>query len=395
MEQNEVRKAETMRIQKRGFIGIMVCVFVLGCALGMGFGRLTDDGAGKVEISKSEYKEIKQYKDKYEKVDELWGHIQSEAYNEPNEEALIDGLCSGLFAGLGDRYSSYMTKEEYEQYETSITGSFEGVGITFNADDKGEYVVAGTIKGSPAEKAGIKQGDIIKKVDGKTYDTADKTATAIRGKKGTKVVLTIERDGKTKDYELTRDEIVTETVESDVLDGNIGYIKITEFDETTDEDFEKALDEIEKKDVKGFILDLRNNGGGLVDSSTHIADRILGKGVITYMEDRSGKKEYYRSDADKTRLPYVVLVNEYTASASEILTGAVKDMGQGKIVGIKTFGKGVVQISRKLSDGSAYKLTVMQYFSPEGHVINEKGIQPDYKVKGEKQQLEKAKELLK
>ncbi len=383
-----------MKIQKRGFIAVLALVFAAGCLLGTGIGRMTSDGTDRVAVSKSEYKEIKKYKDRYEKVDELLEHVENEAYNKPDDEDIIDGLCSGIFAGLGDKYSSYMTKEEYEQYESSLAGSFEGVGIMFSADDKGEFVVQGTTEGSPAEKAGIKEGDIIKKVDGKTYDDADKAASAIRGKKGTNVILTIERDGKTKDYELTRDEIITESVEDDVLDGNIGYIKITEFDDQTDEDFEKSLEKMEKKNVKGFILDLRNNGGGLVTSSTEIADMLLGKGVITYMEDRDGHKEYYKSDAEKTRLPYVILVNGYTASASEILTAAVKDMGQGKIVGTKTYGKGVVQITQTLSDGSAYKLTVMQYFSPEGNVINEKGITPDYKIKDEDEQLEKAKELL-
>ena len=383
-----------MKIQKKGLIALLLIVFVSGGLLGAGIGRLTDDGYGKVSISKEEYKEIKEYKDKYAKVDELWDHIQKEAYDEPKDEDMIDGLCRGLFAGLGDRYSAYMTKDEYEAYETSITGSFEGVGITFAADDTGAFAVIGTVEGSPAQKAGIKEGDIITKVDGKTYDNADAAAAAIRGKKGTKVKITVERDGKEKVYELTRDVIVNQSAESKVLDGNIGYIKLTEFDEHTDEDFEKALDELEKKNVKGFILDLRNNGGGLVDSSVNIADNLLGKGVVTYMEDRAGHKEYFKSDEDKTRLPYVILVNGSSASASEILTAAVKDFGQGKIVGTKTFGKGVVQITQKLSDGSAYKLTVMQYFSPDGNVINGKGIEPDYVVKGKTKQLEKAKELL-
>ncbi len=383
-----------MKIQKKGLIALLLIVFVSGGLLGAGIGRLTDDGYGKVSISKEEYKEIKEYKDKYAKVDELWDHIQKEAYDEPKDEDMIDGLCRGLFAGLGDRYSAYMTKDEYEAYETSITGSFEGVGITFAADDTGAFAVIGTVEGSPAQKAGIKEGDIITKVDGKTYDNADAAAAAIRGKKGTKVKITVERDGKEKVYELTRDVIVNQSAESKVLDGNIGYIKLTEFDEHTDEDFEKALDELEKKNVKGFILDLRNNGGGLVDSSVNIADNLLGKGVVTYMEDRAGHKEYFKSDEDKTRLPYVVLVNGSSASASEILTAAVKDFGQGKIVGTKTFGKGVVQVTQKLSDGSAYKLTVMQYFSPDGNVINGKGIEPDYVVKGKTKQLEKAKELL-
>lgn len=384
-----------MKIQKKGFIAILVIVFIAGCLVGTGIGRITFDGRDQVTISKEEYEKAKDLEKKYAKVDELRGYIDKEYYKVPDDEAIRDALCDGLFEGLGDKYSSYMTKEEYESYETSMMGQFEGVGVTFNEDEKGRYVVLETTEGSPADKAGIKPGDVITKVDGKTFDTIDKAAAAMRGKKGTKVTVTVKRDGEEKDFKMTRDEIKMKTVDSEVLDGNIGYIKISAFEDQTDEDFEKVLDEMEKNQVKGLIIDMRNNGGGLVDSSTNIADLLLGKGTITYMEDRDGKKDYYKSDEAKTRLPYVLLVNEYSASATEILTAAVKDDGQGKIVGQKTFGKGVVQISQKLSDGSGYKLTVLQYFSPKGNVINGKGVEPDYAVKGEEKQLEKAKELLK
>ena len=384
-----------MKIKKQGFIAIIVIVFLAGGLVGTAVGRIAFDGRDQVTISKSEYDEVKEYEKKYKKVEELRDQIDSEFYKEPDEQAIEDGLCKGLFEGLGDKYSSYMTKEEFESYETAVTGKYEGTGIIFNEDKQGRFVVQSTSEGSPAREAGIKKGDIIMKVDGKVYDDIDMAAFALRGNKGTKVTVMIKRGDDEKTFELTRDEITLQTVESKVLDGNIGYIKITDFEEQTDEDFDEALAELEKKQVKGMILDLRDNGGGLVDSSTNIADKLLGKGVITYMEDRDGRKDYYKSDEDKTRLPYVILVNENSASATEILAAAVKDIGQGKIVGTKTYGKGVVQISKKLSDGSGYKLTVLQYFSPNGNVIHEKGVKPDYEVKGEKKQLEKAKELLK
>ena len=376
-----------MKINKVSAIIIAITIFALGAGTGLGISNaLLSRGIQTPSSSSS---------DRYDKVEELWEIIDKNYYKKPNEEDMKDGLARGLFLGLGDKYSAYMTKEEYESYETSVTGEFDGIGITFQMNKEGEFEVISTVKDSPAEKAGVKKGDIITKVDGKEYDDADKIGAAMRGKRGTKVKVTFERDGKENTIELIRAHIITETVTTKVLDGNIGYIKISAFEEKTDADFNQALSEMESKAVKGLVIDLRDNGGGLVKSGVNIADKLLGKGDITYMEDRAGEKEYYRSDAACTQLPYVILVNGNTASASEILTAAVKDIGRGKIVGTKTYGKGVVQVSGKISDGSGYRLTIMQYFSPNGHAINEKGIKPDYVVKGKDAQLKKAEELIK
>jgi carboxyl-terminal processing protease len=220
-------------------------------------------------------------------------------------------------------------------------------------------------------------------------------AADIRGKDGTKVKLTIKHDGKEKTLEITRGKIVIDTVEGKMLKDKIGYIQINSFEKNTEKDYRNTFDSLEKKNMKGLIIDLRDNGGGLIEKAINIADTLMGKSVITYLEDRAGKREYFDSDEDQIDIPYVILVNGNTASASEILTAAVKDKGQGKIVGTKTYGKGVVQISGEISDGSGYKLTVAQYFSPDGKTINKKGVKPYYKVKGKKKQLEKAIELLK
>lgn len=377
-----------MKISKSRFVLIVVIVFALGAGAGFGAGefiqgykaQFTDD---QVSIS-----------DRYKKIDELYDIVEDQYYEDPDENDIEDGMAKGLFAGLGDKYSGYMTKEEYRSYEDSVMGEFEGIGITFQENKKGERVIISTVKGSPAQKAGLKKNDIILKVDGKEYDNVDKMAAAIKGKGGTKVKLLIKRGDKEKTYEITREQIVMDTVESKMMDGKIGYIKVTSFENHTETDYKEAFSKLESKGMKGFIIDLRDNGGGLIDPAIKIADTLLDKCTITYLEDRAGKKDYYNSDASHTDLPYVILVNGNTASASEILTAAIKDKGEGTIVGTKTYGKGVVQISDELSDGSGYKLTVMQYFSPTGKKINKKGVVPDIKIKGSKEQLNKAVDLL-
>ncbi len=376
-----------MKIKKTSATIIALLIFALGAATGLGISNAIMPGSSISSVSGDQ--------GRYDKVNELWDIIEKNYYIEPNEEDMKDGLARGLFIGLGDKYSAYMTKDEYESYETSVTGEFDGIGVTFQMNKDGEFEVISTVKNSPAEKAGVKKGDIITKVDGKEYDDADKIGAAMRGKSGTTVKVTYERDGKENTVTLTRAHIVTETVTSKMLDDNIGYIKISAFEEKTDADFESALSEMESKAARGVIIDLRDNGGGLVKSGVNIADKLLGKCVVTYMEDRKGDKEYYRSDSNCTQLPYVILVNGNTASASEILSAAVKDKGRGKIVGTQTYGKGVVQVSGKLSDGSGYRLTIMQYFSPNGKAIHEKGVKPDYVVKGKDAQLKKAEELIK
>lgn len=376
-----------MKIKKTSATIIALLIFALGAATGLGISNAIMPGSSISSVSGNQ--------GRYDKVNELWDIIEKNYYIEPNEEDMKDGLARGLFIGLGDKYSAYMTKDEYESYETSVTGEFDGIGVTFQMNKDGEFEVISTVKNSPAEKAGVKKGDIITKVDGKEYDDADKIGAAMRGKSGTTVKVTYERDGKENTVTLTRAHIVTETVTSKMLDDNIGYIKISAFEEKTDADFESALSEMESKAARGVIIDLRDNGGGLVKSGVNIADKLLGKCVVTYMEDRKGDKEYYRSNSDCTQLPYVILVNGNTASASEILSAAVKDKGRGKIVGTQTYGKGVVQVSGKLSDGSGYRLTIMQYFSPNGKAIHEKGVKPDYVVKGKDAQLKKAEELIK
>ena len=334
-----------------------------------------------------------------DKMAEIKGYIDTYYLNDYKEQDLINGAYEGYVAGLGDPYSSYMTKEAYDSWMASATGNYSGVGITFTENEDGAFEVLEVNPGSPADKAGVVPQDLILSVDGKTYTDSEVMASAIRGKKGTEVTLMIYHDEKEKEIKLIRDKITLESVTWEMLDNETGYIKISSFIENTGEDFQKALQAVEAKNAKGLILDLRNNGGGLVDQCVEVADEFLDKGVVCYVEDKNGKTETYDAENGKTNIPTVVLINESSASASEILAGALKDNGF-EIVGTKSFGKGVIQTTLTMNDGSALKLTIMQYLSPDKHVIHEKGIKPTVKVKDkeeteEDEQLEKAEELLK
>jgi carboxyl-terminal processing protease len=389
-----------MTMKKRTFALILCLTLLVGGGLmygGMQLAILAN--VGSVQVSVSEYENLKDINEKYAKLEQLYLTIEANFYKDVDKDALEVGMYKGLFTGLGDVYSTYMTKDEYEAWKASALGEFEGIGITFAQDDNGDFVIINTITGSPAEKAGLMAGDFILKVDGKEFTDLETLGTAIRGDAGSKVEVTYERDDKDFTISLIRAKIVTESVIYELRKDKIGYIKITGFEDQTSEDFTAALRDLEVKGAKGLIIDLRNNGGGLVDEGVQIADLLMGKGTITYLQDRKGKKEYYDSDAQKTSLPYVVLVNDGTASTSEIVAAAIKDSDDGQLVGITTFGKGIVQATTQLPDGDAIKLTIKQYFSPLGTTIHKIGVTPDYVVNDDPsldgdEQLNKALALL-
>lgn len=387
-----------MNSKKVKFIIFGLIVFIFGGICGIGVSKIYSDRGVfsfvNKKLSGSEYQEFKDMKKRYEKAEKLIALVKKYYYQDVKDEDINEGIYKGIFAGLGDKYSSYMTKKEYALYETAVTGEFEGIGVTVTENKNRQIEIINTIKDSPAEKEGLKKGDIIKKVDGKRYSELDKAVMAMRGRRGTTVQLVVLRKNKYLEFNVRRAKIVNNTVMEKIIEGNIGYIKITAFENKTAEAFIRALERMEKKGVKGLIVDLRDNGGGLVNAGVGVADKLLGKGLITFTKDKYGNKQYYKSDARKTRLPYVVLVNENTASASEIISAAIKDLGPGKIVGVRTYGKGVIQISQPVGDGSGLKLTIMQYFSPKGNVIHKKGVKPDYEVKGRQNQLKKAIQLL-
>lgn len=390
-------------MKKRSLIFVIIVSVLVG-ALIMG-GAIFFVGyasGGYMAITNDEYDNYKLLKEKYGKLAELEQYIQERYYVPVDEDKLKEGMYKGLFWGIGDPYSAYLTEDEYNEIMISTTGEYQGIGVTIAPDDNGLINVVSPIDGSPAADAGIRTGDKIVKVSGKSYngDSIDQAVAAMRGKPGTKVDLVVLRGDNEMEFHITRANIVMQSVRSEVLDGNIGYIRISSFEDKTAEDFKDQLRNMEVKQVKGLVIDLRDNGGGLVESSVNIADMLLDEGVVTYTEDRKGNKEYYKSAAGKTNLPYVILVNGGTASASEILTAAVKDHHGGKIVGTTTYGKGIIQSVEQLSSGDAVKLTIMQYFSPNGSVIHKVGIKPDVEVEAlatdtTDRQLQTAEDLLK
>jgi carboxyl-terminal processing protease len=262
---------------------------------------------------------------------------------------------------------------------TQTTGSYAGLGIYLDEKD-GRILVVAPIEDSPAEKAGIKSGDLILKVnDQEVLSTdMDKAISMMKGKEGIKVKLTVFREGTGNlDFNMTTSKITFKTVKSEMLDSNIGYIRITTFDENTAGAFNSALESLKSQNMKGLVIDLRDNPGGLLDTSTQIADKLVGEGNIVYTINNQGEKEEWKSDANKLNVPLVLLVNGGSASASEIVSGAVRDYKAGTLIGTKTFGKGLVQTIIGLKDGSGVKVTIAKYYTPSGECIQGIGITPD------------------
>jgi len=391
-----------MKLKKQNFLIIIIIVFLLGGGLTFGGMQVYNNGVlgGSVKIPAKEYAHYQQMNQRYGQLNQIYDIIQSDYYKAPNHTDLQTYMSKGLVAGLGDPYSVYMTKEEYDSWMAGTMGEFDGVGITFSTNQKGQMVVINTLPKSPAEKAGMHAGDLILAVDGKTYTDMDAAGAAMRGKAGTKVTITYSRNGNKETKTLVRAKIISESVTHKMLKNKIGYIRISAFEEHTAQDFATALKAMEAKQVKGLVIDLRENGGGLVEAGMQIANSLLDKGtMITYVQNRAGQKQTFYSKGPATTLPYAVLVDGGTASTSEILAAAIKDDGKHKLVGVKTFGKGIVQSTQTFKNGDALKLTVLQYFSPKGHTINKKGVTPDYVVKNSANQkkdpqLEKAIALL-
>ena len=330
-----------------------------------------------------------------------------------DEEKLKEGAIKGYIEGLGDPYTEYISADEMEDYLSDTMGNFVGIGIYMVKNtEKGKIQVLAPIKGSPAEKAGIQAGDLILTVDGVDYSADEMTIASnkIKGEEGTTVTIEVLRGTETKKYELKREKVKVNQVEGKVLSNNIGYINFTSFDETTADDFKAKFEELNKQGIKSLIIDLRNNGGGIVDQALQIADYVADKdSVLLYEVDKNNKETVKRAKTDPIiNMPIMILTNENTASASEILAGALKDLGKAKTVGTTTYGKGVIQQILKLSDGSGLKVTIEEYQTPNRNKIHKIGIAPDEEVKlpdsvtnvlnvteSEDTQLQKAIEMLK
>ena len=329
--------------------------------------------------------------------------IDQKYLGEINEQELYEGAIKGYISALNDKYSSYYTKEEIEELKVSLLGNYVGVGAYLQEDTTSNVIkVLLPIEGSPAKEAGIQVGDIITKVNGVEYTGKELTqaSAAMKGEEGTTVELEILRNGEKKTFTITRRSIKVYHIASEVIEDDVGYMYIQTFDEGCADEFKQKYNELKQKNIKSLVIDLRNNGGGIVDEALEILDCILEKNkVMLITVDKNGNEETSKSKSNPVvDVPIVVLVNGQTASASEIMAGALKDYNKAKIVGEKTYGKGVIQELMYLTNGSALKLTTNEYYTPNRNKINEIGITPDYEVELSDEtdtQLKKAIELLK
>ena len=301
---------------------------------------------------------------------------------EVDEESLKEGAIKRYIEGLGDPYTEYISAEDMQDYLEDTMGNFVGIGIYMVNDKKtNQIMVLSPIKGSPAEKAGIQPGDYIISVNGEQCTADDLTviSTKIKGEEGSTVKLQILRGEETLDFEITRENIIVNPVEGEVLENNIGYIEFSSFDENTAEGFKSKFEELKNQGIQSLIIDLRNNGGGIVDEALEIAGYIADKdSVLLYEVNKDNEEEVKKSENEPIiNMPIVILTNENTASSSEILAGALKDLGKAKIVGTKTYGKGVIQQILSLPDGSGIKITSEKYLTPNKTEINKVGITPD------------------
>ena len=325
-----------------------------------------------------------------------------------DEEKIVDETIKGYINGLDDEYSEYMTKDDWDEYQANALGNYVGIGIYMAKDSSGNIVIVQPIEESPAEEKGLKSGDIIVEVNGESVlgmDTSE-VAAKVKGKSGTTVNLKILRDEENLTFDVERKEIKVYHVKNELKENNIGYIKLSTFDEGCSSEFQKAFNKIQEKGAQKLIIDLRDNTGGLVDEALDIADMIVDKDktLLITVDSKEHKEKTTSPNEPIINMDIVVLVNEYSASASEILVGALKDNNKATIVGTKTYGKGVIQNVISMGDGSVLKLTTAEYFTPNEIKINKVGIEPDYTVELDKEekdqeeideQLNKAMELLK
>ena len=366
-----------MRHQKRFWQGALCGAL----AVLLGVGRVSC--AGRVPFPGGEEAVSRETKEKLSGIQAL---IQKEYIGEVDEDALQTGICQGYVGALGDPYSAYYDEEQTSALMETTQGEYGGIGVVLTQNlDTGVTAASSVYEDSPAMKAGMKDGDIIYQVEGRDVSgmALEEISGSIKGEKGTTVEITVLRGEEREEVTLTitRDTIQAETVKTRMLEDEIGYLAISEFDSVTLEQYREGLAELTAQGMEGLIVDLRGNPGGNLDTVCEILDLMLPEGLIVYTEDKDGNRQEFTSDeAQEVQVPLAVLVDGNSASASEIYAGAIQDYGIGQIVGTKTYGKGVVQTIYDLKDGTSLKLTVAEYFTPNGRNIDGEGITPDVEV---------------
>ena len=388
---------------KRHSFGKGLLCGILLCVITMGVGGCAAPYFYKMFTHTSLNKSLENETEITEKMEELNGYIDQYYLFDYTDEDVESGIYKGMMAGLGDVYTCYYTPDEYASFMESSNGNYSGIGAMLSQDySTGIITVVQVFEGSPAEEVGLQPDDILYKVKGEEVTGQDLSlvVTDLKGEEGTDVDISVMRGTEEIELTVTRRKIEVPTVESKMLTDTIGYIGITEFDDVTDDQFISALDELKNEGMQDLVIDLRNNGGGLVDVTCNILDQLLPEGLIVYTEDKYGNRQEEYSDAEHYfDGKMAVLVNGNSASASEIFAGAIKDYGVGILIGTQTFGKGIVQSLFPLSDGSAIKITVSRYYTPAGNNIHEVGIEPDIVLERDTEsaddnQLQKAIEVL-
>lgn len=313
--------------------------------------------------------------------------LDSFYFEEVDDEKAKDSIYKAYLSSYGDKYTVYYTADEYKKLTETTNGTFSGIGAVCQISSEGGILLVDVYESGAGYKAGLRSGDRIIQVDGTDVTDMDLSSAValVKGEKGTQVGLKIVRDGATSDYTVVRDEIEVQTVNYAITEDNIGYISVSQFENVTAKQFKAAIEDLKSEGAKGIIIDIRNNPGGLLTTVISMLNDILPNGLIVYTEDKDGnRKEYSDNDNEELDMPLAVLVNGNSASASEIFAGAIQDYGKGVIVGTQTFGKGIVQTVKPLTDGSAIKFTIAKYFTPKGQDIHGKGVTPDVVVEYDK-----------
>lgn len=374
--------------KKKYILTVIIAIFVtafltmtVGNVLMVEFGQ-------KVVVTEKDYTDMKSIAQKYAKQESVMNYAKENFLYDADESAMLEGALKGTLNALGDPYTQFMTKEQFDALMQDTEGSYEGIGVYITASDDNKILIVSPIEDTPAEKAGLKTGDKIIRINGTDFsaEQMDEAVKIMKGMPGTSVNLTILRENKdgskeTSDVVVNREKIRIKTIKPAMLENDIGYIRITTFDLQTAEDFDKAYNDLKNQGIKGLVIDLRYNPGGIIDATVDITDKFLGEGIITYTKTKAGEMDYYRSDSKEDDIPLVLLVNGGSASASEIMSGAMKDTKRATLIGTKTFGKGIVQRVQKFgNDGEGIKMTISEYFTPNGVNIHGIGIEPDIEV---------------
>lgn len=394
-----------MKKEESGFAKGMLCgvmmVFVsLGALLGWKYWQLErtiKERAAMRQETESE-EEISLTLDKKrigQKISEIESLINRYYYEDANELLVEDAICRGMVSGLEDPYSVYYDEEDLSELQEAATGIYPGIGALLTQNrDTGVIMVVRCYEGTPSYEAGLQPGDVLCSINGEKVDGVElsELVRRIKTDENRQILMQVLRNGEELELEMERREVELPTVDWEMLDGNIGYLRILEFDGVTPEQFRRAIEALLNEGMEKLILDVRDNPGGILNAVCEVLDEILPEGLIVYIEDKYGNREEHFSDEEhQMNMPMAVLMNENSASASEIFAGALKDYEKATLIGTTTFGKGVVQRPFTLSDGTGLKLTIAKYYTPKGNDIHEKGVEPDVKVEWQAQETENSK----